>query len=133
MGNCVHGLRICSKCVVISDAAKRISDTINLHITFNRAWEIHTKWMAFALADGTSDGALYDSFDDATSHQAIPSRHAYMCFRNVMGGANPRDAQLWLDVERNAADARLALHETNAPRLIIPTGYYDRRTGRKRG
>ena len=133
MGNCVHGLRICSRCVIISDAAKRISDTINLHITFNRAWEIHTKWMAFALTDGTSDGALYDSFEDATTHQAFPVRFAYMCFRQVMAGSNPRDAQLWLETERAAADARMALHEPQAPRLIIPTSYHDRRTGRRRG
>lgn len=133
MAVCEHKLRVCSKCVIISDAAKRISDTINLHITFNNAWEIHTKWMAFALADGTSDGALYDSFDDATYHQSHPARYAYMCFRSVMGGSNPRDAQLWLEMERHAADARMALHETNAPRLIVPTAYHDYRTGRNRG
>ena len=133
MAKCRHGLRICSRCIVVTDPAKRISDTINLHITFNRAWEIHTKWIAFALADGSSDGALYDSFTDATSHQRYPERNAYMCFRSVMGGANPRDCQLWLEMERHAAEARLALHEDNAPRLIIPTAYHDYRTGRSRG
>jgi hypothetical protein len=133
MGKCVHGLRVCSRCVIVSDAAKRISDTINLHITFNHAWEIHSKWMAFRLADGTSDGVIYDSFTDATSHQPYPERCAYMCFRQVMGGANPRDAQLWLEMERNAADARLALHEDKAPRLIVPVKYHDYRTGRVRG
>lgn len=49
-----------------SDASKRISDAYNLHIVCGaRRGQV----MAFSLADGTSDGVLYDSREDAVSHQ----------------------------------------------------------------
>jgi hypothetical protein len=130
---CRHGLKVCTQCVIVTDVAKRISDTINLHMTFNNVWDIKDCWMAFRLADGTSDNVLYPSREDAIAHQAYPSRCCYFAVRGAMGGVNPRDCQLWLEMERNAADARLALHEENAPRLIIPVTYHDFRTGRSRG
>ena len=49
-----------------SDAAKRISDAYNLHLTCGaRMGQV----FAFALADGCSDGVLYDSRADAVNHQ----------------------------------------------------------------
>lgn len=49
-----------------SDAAKRISDAYNLHVTCGaRLGQV----FAFALADGCSDGVLYDSRADAVNHQ----------------------------------------------------------------
>jgi hypothetical protein len=50
-----------------SDAAKRLSDTYNLH---RAAAGFHARGVfAAALADGTSDGILYDSRADAVRHQ----------------------------------------------------------------
>lgn len=49
-----------------TDAAKRISDSYNLHITCGaRRGQV----MAFSLADGSTDGQLYDSRADAVAHQ----------------------------------------------------------------
>lgn len=112
---------------MVSDAARRISDTINLHITFNNEWEINTKWLAFRLADGSSDGAIYDTRDQAIEHQPFPDRCCFFTFRSAMGGTTPRDCQIWLEMERNASDARMRMHEEKAPQLIIPTSYYDAR------
>jgi hypothetical protein len=49
-----------------SDAAKRLSDTYNLHVTCGaRPGSV----IAFGLADAVSDGELYDSREDAVAHQ----------------------------------------------------------------
>ena len=51
-----------------SDAAKRVSDEYNMH----RIADCHGsigKWVAFALADGTSDHQLYDTKHSAVRHQ----------------------------------------------------------------
>ena len=49
-----------------SDAAKRLSDTYNLHVTCGaRIGSV----FAYSLADATSDGTLYDSRQDAVDHQ----------------------------------------------------------------
>lgn len=122
---CRHRLKICSQCIIVSDEAKRMSDCVNLHITCNPVWELNTKWLAFRLQDGTSDGALYDSREEAIHHQPYPDRCCFFTFRSAMGGVTPKDMQIWLEMERNASTARLALHEEKAPQLIIPASYYD--------
>jgi hypothetical protein len=47
-----------------SDAAKRFSDVYNLH----RAAGITHGWIAGALADGSSDGEVYESRGEAVAH-----------------------------------------------------------------
>jgi hypothetical protein len=115
---------------VITDAARRMSDIINLTITFNGVWEIKDKWMAFRLSDGSTDGALYDTRQDAINHQSNPQWCAYQSFRNLLSGAKPLDCQIFLDVNRQAAE--MNLHEDHAPQLILPTAYYDFLNDRKR-
>jgi hypothetical protein len=51
-----------------SDAAKRVSDTYNLHRMAD-PFNSHGKWIAVALADGTSDQVLYDTKQQAILHQ----------------------------------------------------------------
>jgi hypothetical protein len=51
-----------------SDAAKRVYDTYHLHRTADYFMSLG-KWIAVALQDGTSDGVLYDSKQDAILHQ----------------------------------------------------------------
>ena len=51
-----------------SDAAKRISDTYRLHRTAQGAAAIG-RFFAAALADGSTDGQLYDGKRDAVRHQ----------------------------------------------------------------
>lgn len=49
-----------------TDAAKRLSDTYNLHIV---AGARRGLVIAYSLADGSSDNVLYDSRADAVAHQ----------------------------------------------------------------
>lgn len=117
---CQHGMRVCSQCVVVTDAAKRASDQVNAFLTFTPFDELKNGWMAFALADGANDGVVYPSREDAIRHQSNASLYGYVSFRALMGGANPKDMQLWLDVQRDAYDAGLNFHEPEAPQLILP-------------
>jgi hypothetical protein len=55
-----------------TDAAKRVCDTYNLHRAAGAAFGIRSnlnKIFACALADGSSDGDLYDTRQDAIRHQ----------------------------------------------------------------
>lgn len=49
------------------DAARRISDTVTLHLTAQHydAVEATNRWIVARLADGVSDQALYDTKDEA--------------------------------------------------------------------
>lgn len=51
-----------------SDAAKRVHDNYHLHRTADYFASLG-KWIAVALQDGSSDGVLYDSKQDAITHQ----------------------------------------------------------------
>jgi hypothetical protein len=117
---CKHGNAVCSQCVVITDAAKRAADQINAFITFTPFEELRNGWMAFALADGANDGVVYPSREEAIRHQSNEKLYGYVSFRAMMGGANAKDMQLWLDVQRDAYDNSLNLHEPQAPQLILP-------------
>ena len=127
-----HGLPLCSQCIVVTDAAKRMSDHINLMITCHQVWEIADKWMAFKLIDGGSDGVLYDTRQDAITHQLDERWCCYISFRSLMQGANPKDCQIFLDLNRQAYDAGMRLSEPQAPQMIVPSHYYDQLTGRIR-
>ena len=126
---CRHNLVICSQCVRITDAAKRMSDMINGCITFYGAWEIRNKWMAFALQDGRSDGVLYDTKQAAVKHVSNENYYAFFCFRGALGGSNPKDCQLFLDINRHAYEHgnRLADPDdrTGGGDLIVSTHAYD--------
>jgi hypothetical protein len=55
-----------------SDAAKRVADVYNLHLVAGRSFIPNPnlgRVAAVALADGRSDGVLYDSLRDAVRHQ----------------------------------------------------------------
>jgi hypothetical protein len=73
-----------------SDAARRVCDTYNLHRAAGEAFGIRSnlnKIFACALADGTSDGVLYDTRADAIRHQHHNEKwYAYLRVeRYVMG------------------------------------------------
>lgn len=59
------------------DFAKRAYDVMNLHLIGKGegAWN---KWVAFRLSDGGSDGALYDTREQAINHQLHPSQSCYL-------------------------------------------------------
>lgn len=130
---CRHGQQICSKCVVITDAARRMCDAINL-VLVCQPWDaLKGSFMAFALEDGDSKGDVYDSYQAAIRFND-PKRYAIFSFRNAMGGANPRDCQLFLEMGRHAASAGIDWTEPALSRsqLIIPTQAHDILTRRIR-
>lgn len=101
---CKHGYAVCSQCVRITDAARRMSDQINGQIVFNNVWDLRTKWMRFALQDGWTDGVLYDTKRDAVRHCINEKYFCFFCFRNAMGGVEPFGCQIFLDVARHQYD-----------------------------
>lgn len=115
---------------MVDDAAKRMAGIINGYITFIQPWELRTKWIAIRLADGGSDGVLYDSRLDAISHQLDERFCAYVCMQTLISGASPLDCAIYLAVHRHAYDAGGRFHEPEAPQLIMPVLEYDYITGR---
>lgn len=62
-----------------SDAARRVSDAYRLHKLAEGLASIG-RWFAVALADGTSDGVLYDGKRDAVRHQHHNEQwYAFIC------------------------------------------------------
>lgn len=79
---------------LISDAAKRMSDAVNLASMAGS----EGKWMSFRLQTGTTDHALYDSRVDAASHMSFPEHFCYL--KVPPGGMQPRECQAYLDYFR---------------------------------
>lgn len=131
-----HGNKVCSQCVVITDAARRASDAVNSMISYHGSWDIRNSWMAFRLEDGTGDGNLYDSKKDAVRHVSNYQYYFFFCFRNSLAGSNPRDMQIWLEMHRHAYEngGNLTDPDDNdgGPDMIVPTAYHDYRTGQSR-
>jgi hypothetical protein len=97
-----------------------MSDAIRFAVTF-RAWEeIATGWMAFKMEDGTTDHTVYPSKADAIAHQMNEFVCCYVHLRGCAMGMSAKDAQLWLEIHREAYDNNLHLTEPNAPQIIMP-------------
>jgi hypothetical protein len=103
-----------------SDAAKRFADTYNLH-KIGAGYDAIGKWIAIALADGTSDDVLYDNKLAAVTHQ----RHneQYFAFVKI---APPNmavcDAEIMLETHRRMYTAGMRMtdpdHKHGGPDLI---------------
>lgn len=96
-----------------TDAAKRAADNLNLAIAAEGA-AAAGKWMAIALADGSSDHALYPAKADAVAHQADEFRFAY--FRVPRQWVTLCEAESFLRVNRMAYKAGFRLTD---PREVI--------------
>lgn len=76
---------------VYSDAAKRLSAAINLHI-HAQGDAAYFRIIAFRLDDGRSDNNLYDNRDDAIRHtRSKPGVWAYAQIHPT--GSSPREAE----------------------------------------
>lgn len=132
---CEHGLVICSRCIIVTDAAKRMSDHINGMLTFHTPWAIRNKFMAFRLTDGWSNGDIYDTKRDAIRFND-EHRFAFFCFRAAMGGVKAKDCQLFLNINRHAAENGGHLADPDradgGPQPIVRTEVYDRFNSRSR-
>lgn len=124
---CEHNLVICSRCVVVTDAAKRMSEAIGLAIVFNPPDVTKRGWMAFALADGNTDHVVYPTKQAAIDHQSNEFLYAYLCLQNVLGGIPVKDAQIWLDLHRHVYDSGGRLTDPDTS-LIMPLGREQRIT-----
>jgi len=115
---CRHNLVICSRCVQVSDAARRMAGTINLITLFTPYDHLMNSCMAFRLDDGSSDAVLYPSRRVALQYQLRPCCVFY--FRHTPGGVNSADCQIFLDVNRVAFENnRVAWTDPESPDIII--------------
>jgi hypothetical protein len=123
---CQHGRKVCSDCVIVTDAARRAYDVIQAYVAFVD-WETRIRsWVALRLADGSSDGNLYESRLEAVRHQPDEQLCAYYGYRNSPNGfASRKDAQLYMDYHRMAYDQGFRLPDPDdkhgGPELIMPT------------
>lgn len=83
-----------------SDAAKRVSDTYNLHRIADHYGNIGY-WIACSLADGTSDNTLYQSKQDAIRHQHHNENY-YTFIQIVLSTMTPCIGEVTLKVARMA-------------------------------
>jgi hypothetical protein len=104
-----------------SDAAKRISDTTNLHKAAI-GWDSVGKFIACKLADGRCGTDLYDShFDAVRMHPNESDLYCYIRLRPE--GMTVCEAEIFLDVARKAHDAGFRLTDPDKRennRTIIP-------------
>jgi len=104
-----------------SDAAKRVADVYNLHRTAAGADAIG-RWIAVALADGTSDQVLYDGKADAVRGQKH-NEQFYAFIRIVPCSMSPCEADSFLRTSRAAYDAGMRLADPDhraGGRELIP-------------
>lgn len=120
---CKHGSVVCSQCIVITDAAKKFSDGVNLICTFTPFAERTRSWVAVKLEDGAVDFTCYPSKSLAISHQTNEFLCAYLCLRNCPGGLSPKDAAIWLRLHRYIYDQGGRLSDPDERSIIMPLGY----------
>lgn len=123
-------------------AAERASDIINEAIQELDWDQLRNCWIAIRLSDGgaTQSGGryvIYDSKRAAVKDQLHEQQCAYICFRNLIGGASPREMLRVLRFHRMAYDAGFRLPDpdslTGGPDLAPTTMLVDRLSGRSRG
>lgn len=85
-----------------SDAAKRVTDVYNLHRVADPYGCIGF-WIACALADGSSDGVLYETKQDAIRHQHHNENY-YTFIQIVPSTMTECEAEVMLKVARMAYD-----------------------------
>ncbi|WP_371591272.1 hypothetical protein [Streptomyces sp. NBC_00470] len=117
------------------DAAQRLADAVNLHVAAGCALREAGKvgFVAIDLADGSSDGVLYESREDATRAQRSDYRFYVKVGANTMAS---REAALLLLYSRRAHKAgvvftheqplmphRLELAEAFIPRALRGAAY----------
>ncbi len=118
---CKHKRPVCSECVEVEDAGRRMSDAIQLAVVFHPFAERIHSFMAFALADGGTDHALYPSKNTAIDHQhGREQDYAYVCLKNFPGGLKAKDAQIILNLHRYAYDHGMRFYDRDSPSLIMP-------------
>jgi hypothetical protein len=97
-----------------TDAARRVSDTYRLH-RLAAGLDAIGQWFAAALADGTSDGVLYQCKRDAVRHQHHNEQwYAFVCINP--GDMSVCDAEEFLAINRMFCDKGLRLSDPDHAR-----------------
>ena len=94
-----------------SDAAKRVSDTYRLHKAADTYGAVG-KWIAVALADGTTDNTLYDTKTEAVRHQHHNERW-YAYINLSPGDMSVCDAEGYLKTWRMLYDKGIMMVDPN--------------------
>lgn len=97
-----------------SDAAKRCSDIIKLHILAGMGG----KYAAIRLSDGGSDDTVYDTRRDAITHQLHEQQCAYI--KIPRDDMPPSHAERFLQIQRELYDKGFRLCDPDGPELISP-------------
>ena len=96
-----------------SDAARRISDAVKLHLLADAAGN-EGRWLAFRLDDGTPDPTLYDSRSDLIRAKGLFAKH-WGGVKLLPMGMGYREAESYLKFSRHVADnPNLAWKQTDA-------------------
>lgn len=97
-----------------SDAAKRCSDQIRLHIVAGMGG----KYAAIRLSDGGSDGVPYDTRREAIRHQLHEQQCAYI--KIPLDNMPPEHAERFLAIQRELYDKGMRFCDPDGPELISP-------------
>ena len=120
----------------LMDAGRRASDIVNTY-RVHRTWdELKHKWLVLNLSDGSTDGNLYDTRRDAVRHQKHENQVAYLAFRSLLSGTNPKDMAIYLKFCRTAYESGMRLTDPDdrfGGKQLIPTAHgRDLLTGTRR-
>src|SRR5581483_7729869 len=102
-----HTINCRNQAVEHSDAAKRVSDTYQLH-RLAVPLECVGHWFAVALHDGSSDGELYPTKRACVRHQKH-NEQFYAYVRMMPGTMTICDAEVFLSTYRKMYDAGLRM------------------------
>jgi hypothetical protein len=91
------------------DSAKRLSDIVN-NICISQPIDVVIRsWIAISLADGSTDGVLYETRLSAVQHQYHETQCAYLSLKESPHGMPIQEAYVFLKFHRDAYKAGLRL------------------------
>lgn len=98
-----------------------MSETVN-NVRMSTDWNnVKDGWMAFALEDGTSDGTVYDSRDDAIRfHRNRAKKYFFVTLRQCIHGMSPKEATMMLAMLRVQVERGRYHPETDRSDPILP-------------
>jgi len=120
-----HGNIVCSVCIVADDAAKRCWEQVK-NVAHHTTWDERVNaFLAIKLADGSTDGTLYETKQAAVRHVPDERWYAFFAFRTAPNGfASPKEAAVFLAYHRMVYDQGGRLPDpddrTGGPDMIMP-------------
>jgi hypothetical protein len=101
------------------ERAQRASDIINEAVQELDWDQLRMCWIAIRLSDGSATKSagrtvIYESKQAAVKDQLHEQQCAYLCFRNLIAGANPREMIRVLRFHEMAYDAGFRLPDPEA-------------------